>query len=493
MRFPTLSLFIGTNGMPVEVLRISRVAEEVSRHINHVLRGGGAPPEWTLAHIVPVPKKPGTAKVEEHRGISLMSCAAKILNKVLLTRLQPVLDPFLRYEQNGFRPRRGTVTQILSLRRIVEESRIHQVNLVCIFVDFHKAFDSIARDALPLILQAYKVPKQLIDAVMSLYVNTRAAVVTADGPTDIFHTSSGVLQGDTLAPFLFTLVLDWVLRTGLPNNDDGYMLCRRTNSRHPEKRLALLAYADDLVLLASTPESAQRLLHALAETASRVGLAINTKKTMLLTIPTDLPADIRPPSSNDLTTDSLPRCDQFRYLGGVVPYVRDDIRRRRGLAWAAFRSVRNVLQSYGLNDPQRGRLFQAIVETVLLYNAESWTLTDALEKQFDSTHARMLRATFRAHHQGATTNDELYQRAGLRPPSEVLCHRRLKLAGHVLRARSYCPEPLQEILLLTLRGPQRRGQAKTMRYIDLLFRDAKAPDQAFGAKFIEEVAAKRLI
>ena len=82
---------------------------------------------------------------------------------------------------------------------------------------------------------------------MSLYLDTQAAVVTPDGPSDTFSTS-GVLQGDTLAAFLFIMLLDWVLRTGLPTeNEDGFLLYRRTSSRHPERRLALLAYADDLV------------------------------------------------------------------------------------------------------------------------------------------------------------------------------------------------------------------------------------------------------
>ena len=148
-----------------------------------------------------------------------------------------------------------------------------------------------------------------------------------------------MLQGDTLAPFLFVLVLDWVLRADLPNDDDGYVLCRRTSSRHPEQRLALLAYADDLALLASTAESAQRMLNTLAEAASRVGLTINNRKTMVLTVPTTLEADIQLPSPDGSLAAPLPRCEQFRYLGGLVPNVREDLHRRRGLAWAAFRSV----------------------------------------------------------------------------------------------------------------------------------------------------------
>ena len=58
----------------------------------------------------------------------------------------------------------------------------------------------------------YGVPEKLIDSVCDMYQDTRAFVNTQHGPTDMFETTSGVLQGDTLAPFLFILVLDYVLR-----------------------------------------------------------------------------------------------------------------------------------------------------------------------------------------------------------------------------------------------------------------------------------------
>jgi hypothetical protein len=483
---------VGPDGVPVEVLRIPEVAEKVAYFINIILDGGSAPPEWTIAHVVPIPKKPGTSKVEEHRGISLLSSATKICNRILKDRLQLVLDPFLRSEQNGFRPGRSAVTQILSLRRILEETKIRQANLVCIFVDFYKAFDSVARGALPLILRAYNVPERLISAIMALYHNNRSAVVTPDGLSDTYTSSSGVLQGDTLAPFLFTLVLDWVLRTGLPCNDDGFQLCRRTSSRHPEKRLACLAYADDLALMASTGESAQRLLNGLAEAAAKVGLVINISKTEVLTVPADLPVDVFLPAP-DGKAARLARCEQFRYLGGIVPSALNDLRRRRSLAWGAFRSVRAVLQCATLSDSLRARLFKAVVETVLLYNAESWTMTDALERQLDAAQSCLLRASFRIHHaSNPISTKALYERVGLRPASTLLKERRLKMIGHVLRARSYRPEPLQDVLFLSLKDPFRRGQGKTTRFVTKLFKDANAPDEANAVSFVTELAIKRM-
>jgi len=261
-----------------------------------------------------------------------------------------------------------------------------------------------------------------------------------------------------------------------------------------EKRLALLAYADDLVILASTAEGAQRILHSLAKTAALVGLTINTKKTEVCTIPTDLPANLYLPSSIGSTAAPLPRCEQFCYLGGLVPNVREDFRRRRGLAWAAFRSVRVVLQCATLTDKLRGRLFQAVVETVLLYNAESWTMTETLERELDAAHSHLLRASFRIHHRvDPISNRALYSRAGLKPPSVTIQQRRLKLVGHVIRASSYCPEPLQDVLLLKLHGVFRRGQARTLRFVDRLLEDAGAPDQASGAAFVSKLATNRVI
>ena len=419
-----------------------------------------------------------------------MPCAAKMYNKLLLTRLQPVLDPYLRYEQNGFRPRRGTVTQILALRRVIEEARIRQSTLVVVFVDFRKAFDSVSRDALPLVLRAYRVPQQLVSAIMAMYRDTRAAVVTADGLSDLFATSSGVLQGDTLAPFLFVLLLDWVLRTALPSAEDGFLLRRRVGRRQSEKRLSVLGYADDLALLSSSVEAAQRQIDRLPEVAASVGLVINTQKTEVLTVPADIPADLTCPGADGHIT-TLARCQRFTYLGGLVPGVEEDLRRRRGLAWAAYRSVRAVLQSDALPDRQKARLWQAVVETVLLYNAESWTLTATLEHQLDSAHSGLLRAAFRADE--SVRSEALYERVQLQRPSVILRRRRLQLVGHVIRAEGYCPQPLQDVLLFTLPGPFRRGQARTRRYVDCILSDAGAPDTAHGTEFVRALALRREI
>ena len=46
---------------------------------------------------------------------------------------------------------------------------------------------------------------------MMLYKNTKVKVRSPDGDPDFFDIVVGVLQGDTLAPYLFIICLDYIL------------------------------------------------------------------------------------------------------------------------------------------------------------------------------------------------------------------------------------------------------------------------------------------
>ena len=76
------------------------------------------------------------------------------------------------------------------------------------FVDFSKAFDSIHRGKLIEMLKAYGIPTKIVDAISKLYKDIEAQVITPDGDTEFFEILAGVLQGDTLAPFLFIIGLE---------------------------------------------------------------------------------------------------------------------------------------------------------------------------------------------------------------------------------------------------------------------------------------------
>ena len=120
---------------------------------------------------------------------------------MILNRIRTYIDPLLRWNQNGFRQQRSTISQILALRRIIEGMKAKNLPLAVVFIDYSKAFDSIHRDRMFEILQAYYgIPGIIIDAIKAIYNNSTALVITPDGDTDHFQIKAGVLQGNTIAP-----------------------------------------------------------------------------------------------------------------------------------------------------------------------------------------------------------------------------------------------------------------------------------------------------
>ena len=78
-------------------------------------------------------------------------------------------------------------------------------------------FDSVSRERLFDILAAHGAPKEIIKVIRAAYTNTAAQVITEDGNNEFFTIEAGVLQGDKLAPYLFIIVIDYVMRTSTKN------------------------------------------------------------------------------------------------------------------------------------------------------------------------------------------------------------------------------------------------------------------------------------
>ena len=81
---------------------------------------------------------------------------------------------------------------------------------------------------------AYGIPKETVAAKTILYRNTKVKVRSPDGDTEYFDIVAGVLQGDTLAPYLFIICLDYVLRTSIDKiKKNGFELTKKRSRRYP--------------------------------------------------------------------------------------------------------------------------------------------------------------------------------------------------------------------------------------------------------------------
>ena len=186
--------------------------------------------------ILPFPKKGDLGLAKNYRGITLTSIAAKIYNALLRNHIEPKIDNILKKNQNGFRRNRSTTSQILTICRILEGVRAKNLQAILLFVDFTKAFDSIHRGKMEQILQAYGLPIETVAAITILYKNTKVKVRSPDGDTEYFDIVAGVLQRDTLTPYLFIICLDYVLRTSIDKiRENSFELTKKKKQKVPRK------------------------------------------------------------------------------------------------------------------------------------------------------------------------------------------------------------------------------------------------------------------
>ena len=87
--------------------------------------------------------------------------------------------------------------------------------------------------------------------------------------TEYFDIVAGVLQGDTLAPYLFIICLDYELRPSIDKiRENGFELTKKRSRRYPAKTITDADYADDIVILVNTPNQAETILHSLERAAA---------------------------------------------------------------------------------------------------------------------------------------------------------------------------------------------------------------------------------
>ena len=124
--------------------------------------------EFKDAAIIHLFKRKWNPQVcDNHRGISLLSIAGKILARVLLNRLNEHLEQsgLLPESQCGFRKNRRAINMIFTARQFQEKCKEQNVYLYMTFIDLTKAFDTVSREGLWKIMAKFGCPAKFIAVV----------------------------------------------------------------------------------------------------------------------------------------------------------------------------------------------------------------------------------------------------------------------------------------------------------------------------------------
>ena len=194
---------------------------------NACIEGGCFPSQWKEARMVVLPKgdDKDPADVRSYRGISLLPVAGKVLERIMVERLNLVYEPYMSSRQFGFRTGKGVDDAWHHVMEFVRASTAKYV--LGVFVDFKGAFDYLRW---PKVLERLRDIQCNELALWSSYFCDRVAYVVGKHDTVQRGVSRGCPQGSVCGPIIWNMMMDVLLQ-------------------QLELRCEACAYADDLLLL----------------------------------------------------------------------------------------------------------------------------------------------------------------------------------------------------------------------------------------------------
>lgn len=224
----------GGDAIPNEVWKgvVTILPKYLTAIYNGCLKEGVFPNRWKKAKIIPVVKqgKEGSDEVSKFRPISLLDSGGKVLEKMLINRINHHVYSRGHMSDNhfGFRPQKSTVDAALVIKNFVQESLDAGEVIALVSLDVQGAFDAAWWPGILRELKEYKCPKNLYKLTMNYFTQRTAAVATNSLKAEKTVTTV-CPQGSCSGPGLWNLQFNSLLTKFLA-------------------RTKVVAYADDLLI-----------------------------------------------------------------------------------------------------------------------------------------------------------------------------------------------------------------------------------------------------
>ena len=200
------------------------------------------------------------------------------MSNILLSRLISYAEEVNRDHQCGFRRNRSTADHIFCIRQILQKKLEYNEAVHHLFIDFKKAYDSVRREVLYILIE-FGIPKKLVRLIKMCLTETYSRVRVCKNLFNMFPIRNGLKQGDVLSTLLFNFALEYATRM-VQVNQDGLKL----NGTHQ-----ILAFADNVntLVLGGTVHTVKENAKALVVASKETGLEVNADKTKYMIMSRD--------------------------------------------------------------------------------------------------------------------------------------------------------------------------------------------------------------
>ena len=408
---------------------------------------------------------------------------------MLQSRISHLLDDRIRPTQFGFRKNRSTTQPIHILRRLLEVHERQPSPLHALFLDWSKAFDSVAFTAIQSAMQFMGVSPHITTVIMALY-NSPSFRVRDSGYTSPVHVQTkGLRQGCPLSPYLFSMVLTHLFYDVERQYENRFGLL--SGVIHTPSPLWDLEYADDTVLLSNSGSQLTRILHIIQYQGSIRGLTLNDEKCQHLRLHSEQRiyyAPIAPTFACSCRSclghsppgDEVPLSQEVKYLGVYLDSTgssRKNVSYRITQAIHSSKLLKPLLSHSSLPPSWKLTVYRSIVLSILMYAMDSAFLSPSQITKLNSVHFKSLRRIFNIkssyYHRVLNPSDVdcsneylaglAFNSKRVLSPSQIYSHDRLRLLGHLLRhtdSIEYSAAFMPSGAYRFIQGPNRVGRPR---------------------------------
>ena len=192
----------GSDGIPIEFYKRCwpLIEEPFISCVNVCFEKG----ELKSKAVITLIEKKGEDRLfqENWRPISLLNVDVKIMSKVIATKIKNVLPTIVHHNQTRFINDSYIGERVRSYFDLMDFTLSKNAPGLLIFIDFHKAFDSLEWNFLFSCLRVFNFGPDLIRWVEISYKNIQSCVINNGFASDFFALERGVRQGDPLSPSL---------------------------------------------------------------------------------------------------------------------------------------------------------------------------------------------------------------------------------------------------------------------------------------------------
>jgi hypothetical protein len=212
---------------------------------------------------------------DDHRGISLLPCVNKILERIVLSQLQKQQNCLHHPLQGGYQKQQDALTTCFAIEEVINNCSEDNDKVYAAYMDISKAFDTMWINGMLYKLYYTKgVTGKTWRLIRNWYLNMKEFVIVEGKPSRIYELGQGTRQGRVLSPWLFLVFIDNLIEE-LSNVESG--ICINT------VYFGSPMFEDDLTMLSRMKSGLDKMLRCASEYSNKWRFTFNATKTVVLT------------------------------------------------------------------------------------------------------------------------------------------------------------------------------------------------------------------